>query len=440
MREPLAALFPADSPFRRLARGTAWGVLATLISRLAMFAAAVVAARLIGRESFGQFGIVQNAILAFSTVGSLGMGLASTKLVAQHRLSDPPAAARFATLSLRMTVAAGALLAIVLLVAAPFVAGTILDAPALAPELRIAAGALFFTCWSAGQLGVLAGVEAFPAIGKLTALLGMLTLVGVSLGAWTAGLRGAVWGLLGAAAVACLANQLTWRAARGRHGLDPAVAAASPVGWRQVWSVGLPAMLSNLLFLPVVWACAARLVNQPDGFRQMALFSAADQWFNLVITLPAILGQATLPVLTNVLAGETTATGNGQSRALLRRILVINTVVSFLPLLVVAPLADLLMRLYGPEFQGHGLVLILAVATGGITAYLTPAGQTLAARNQLWLGFAVNLLWAVVFVVATQILVVSWQGGALGLVIARGAAYLVSASCMTVYMWRLLRR
>ena len=61
------------------------------------FVLSVVVARLLGRESFGRFGIIGGTIATFTVVATMGMGIAATKLVAQNRAKDPARAGRSLT-------------------------------------------------------------------------------------------------------------------------------------------------------------------------------------------------------------------------------------------------------------------------------------------------------------------------------------------------------
>jgi hypothetical protein len=59
------------------------------MSRLLALAAALLVARLLGKASYGELGIVQSTIVMFGTLAGFGMGTTAAKFVAEFRHSDP---------------------------------------------------------------------------------------------------------------------------------------------------------------------------------------------------------------------------------------------------------------------------------------------------------------------------------------------------------------
>ncbi|MDF1515064.1 MAG: hypothetical protein P1S60_14730, partial [Anaerolineae bacterium] len=69
--------------------------------------------------------------------------------------------------------------------------------------------------------------------------------------------------------------------------------------------------------------------------------------------------------------------------------------------------------------------LVVVLLTAGILAVQTPVGQIIAASGKMWIGFAMNGGWAVVFVLGTLFLV---DEGSLGLATARMVSYILHAT------------
>jgi len=93
---------------------------------------------------------------------------------------------------------------------------------------------------------------------------------------------------------------------------------------------------------PAMWAASSILVNQPHGYAEMGIFSAANQWRNAVAFLPALLSQPLLSMLSNLSVGD-----SGSFRKLLRA----NLLLSFgLSLLIAAPIvvcSSWILKAYG---------------------------------------------------------------------------------------------
>jgi O-antigen/teichoic acid export membrane protein len=89
---------------------------------------------------------------------------------------------------------------------------------------------------------------------------------------------------------------------------------------------------------------------------------------------------------------------------------------------VLAALSPALMRSYGAEFAGATHVLIVLVLAGAIAAPLNVVGHAIGGAGKMWLGFALNLVWACALLVITYAL---RSRGAFGLSMAYLLAYLV---------------
>src|SRR3972149_3010593 len=95
----------------RLARGAFWSLAGTVVSRGMMLLASIFVARMLGKEVFGQFGILQATVAMFAVFAGFGLGLTAMKYVAQHRHRAPARAGRIVALSGLVAVAFGALMA-----------------------------------------------------------------------------------------------------------------------------------------------------------------------------------------------------------------------------------------------------------------------------------------------------------------------------------------
>jgi O-antigen/teichoic acid export membrane protein len=103
----------------------------------------------------------------------------------------------------------------------------------------------------------------------------------------------------------------------------------------------------------------------------------------------------------------------------------INAAIIIPCVLVLSLLAPYVMRIYGRDYKDAWPTLIVLLITSGIYALLTPVGEIIAAAGRMWLGFATNLAWAAVLIVATVFLV---RWGSFGFASARVIAYSLHAT------------
>ena len=401
----------------RLARGTLWSLGGAVISRGLQLASSILVARMLGKENFGVLGMVQSTIGMLGIFAGFGLGTTATKYIAEYRDKDPERAGRILGLSAVTALISGLVLACVLFALAPYLARTALNAPHLSGYLRIGCLVLLLSATTGAQNGALAGFEAFRAIACRSAIAGAITLPLMILGAYFAGVRGAIWALVGSLLANAVLNHLALRKERARYRI-PGINRTCRRECGVLLSFSLPALLAGALVGPVNWACAALLVNQPDGYGEMGVFNAANQWFTALMFLPSIIGHVALPILAERLASDQV----GHSARILKVSMLSNLAI-MLPLLIVGSLASrLIMGSYGPGFADSWPTLLVVLWTAALLSVQTPVGQIIAASGKMWLGAAMNLGWGLVFFCATYYLI---DLGALGLALGRAIAYAV---------------
>jgi O-antigen/teichoic acid export membrane protein len=417
---------------QRLARGAFWTLLGTIASRILSIPASVVLARWMGPSHYGELGIINNSVDLFIVFAGFGLGLTATKHVAELRSTDPKRAGRVLALS---TVTAGftaTITAIVLFVAAPYLAAHTLNAPQLTGSLRIGSLILLLAAINGAQQGALYGFEAFRTTAKIQAIVGLLNLPCSLIGYWLGGLNGVLWGMVACRGADWLLRRLALQEESRKSGVPMRLK-----GWTQelhvLWKYSVPALLSGVMVAPVNWVCAAMLVNQPKGYAQMGIYNAANQWYGALLFLPTVLGSGLLPLLSERMGNKD---GHSSGKVLLF-MLRLNAVIVLPAALLGAAFSPWIMRLYGPAFEHGWPTLIAVLFTAAIFAVLIPVGDVIAASGRMWMGMVMNAGWAAVFIATTALLV---HRGAFGLGIARLVAYIAHAAWTIAFAWLLIAR
>jgi O-antigen/teichoic acid export membrane protein len=363
----------------------------------------------------------------------LGLGLTATKYVAEFRTRDPERAGRIIALGCAVAIVSGGLVTLGLLAYGPLLAAKTLNAPELTDELRIGSVLLFLNALNGAQTGALAGFEAFRVIARINIVRGLIafpvTVVAVLL--WH--LPGAVWALVVIAAVACFLSQVSLRRQCTAYGIQTRLRS----GWaerRVLWTFSAPALLSGALVGPAIWAANTMLVNQPGGYAEMGVFSAATQWRSAIGFIPGVLAQFALPLLSN-LNGERDASRYGKA---LRLNLILTAAAAIVIALPVALGAPQIMRLYGHGFQQGWLVLVLSSATAVLICINNVVGMAILSAGSVWVGFSFNLMWAAVLLAGCYRFIPT--NHAVGLAGSMLGAYLAHTAWQAIYMRHRLSR
>jgi O-antigen/teichoic acid export membrane protein len=385
-------------------------------------------ARVLGRDRFGELGVIQSTVVLFGTLAGLGLGLTSTKYIAEYRQSDPAKAGRLMGLCGLVAIVSGLLICAVVVVIAPWLAANTLAAPQLAPLLRIGSLLILLNGINGAQLGALSGFEAFRRIAEVNVKVGIVTCPLVVAGTVAWGVEGSVWGSVAATVVNLWLNHRALVTESGRVGI-PVSMKGCLEEWRVLVSFSAPALISGMLAGPVNWLCNAMLVNRPHGYAEMGILNATNSWYYAVLFLPSALVSNAIPVL-----AERTASGDRPGlRKALALCLKVNLGVAVPVVLIGCLVSRYIMASYGTGFSDHWMTLVVALVTGGVMALQIPMGQIVIASGRMWLLAGIQILWAIIFCGGTW---ASLSLGALGLVGARLIAYLVH----TVITWAIASR
>ena len=192
----------------------------------------------------------------------------------------------------------------------------------------------------------------------------------------------------------------------------------------------LPSYLSGLLVAPVTWLASMLLVRGPDGFGQMAIFSAADRYRYLLIFVPLAVSRIAVPALSRHFA----AGDEGEYQRTLRWNLSVSTLASAGPAIFCIAIAAPLMSLFGASFRTGWPVLAVLAFSAIPTVLNTQLGAALLSEGRAWERAGVDLLLAAAFLTLSY-----WSVpilGAIGLAAAFAAAYSLACIVLAVLLGR----
>lgn len=415
----------------RMTHAVGWNTIATVFNQGSTFLINIILAHLLARRAFGQYAMIQTTLAVVASMAQLASGYTATKYVAEYRDKDPDRAGRILGLCAVVSIAMGLLATAALMLGAQSLASGTLNEPQLAGGLMIAGGVVFFSVMNGFLLGALAGLESYPALGKAGIVSGTLYVALCALGARTAGVNGA---LAGAALSALFQSLILWtlvvREAAGRH---------ISIRWSAAWKeteiflrFSIPAALSGFVSLPAIWLANALLAQQPHGYEQLALFSAANNFRIIVLFLPNTLNGVGMSVLNN-------QRGAGEE-ARFRQLFWANVAFTAAIVLIGGAAVTLsgrwLLGLFGREFQDAYPVLIVLMAAALAESLALAAYQSIQSHGRLWISFAGVAVpcYSALVIVASLL---APGRGAVGLAWAYVACWSVALAAVWLMVWRL---
>lgn len=408
---------------RRFLHGAGWTLFGNVAASAIRLPAAILLARMLGRETYGELGMINSTVGTFEQLARFRLGMTTTRHVAQYRRKDPERAARILGLTSLGGLLLGGATCVALVLAAPWLAASALHRPALAPMLVLCAGLILLGGLQGPQNGALTGLEAFRATAIVGIAGGLVSTISRLGGAWWFGLEGVVVAMLLSSLVAWLVGARLLRIELARWSIRPA--------WRGclrerdvLWNYSLPSTIGALMVGPAMWAAGALLVRREGGYEDLGVFNAAFQWQFVVNNVPLALGAALVPMV---------SAHAGEDRPRLDALNLLAgwgfTILVALPAIL---LPDVLQRLYGKDFAGSAFpsALALVMLFTCIEAYNAGIARKLQAMDLLWWGVAANSVWAAALIGATLAL---RDLGAAGLAGAYALAYALKTALFSTF-------
>jgi O-antigen/teichoic acid export membrane protein len=422
------ARFRHSSLSMRLVRGAFWSLLGTMISRGLALIAAVFVARLLGAQAYGEFGIIRSTVGLFGVFAGFGLGLTTTKYVAEFRQSDKHKVGRVMALSLLVAFGTGGLMGGLILVLAPWLAENTLAAPHLSAYLQVGGLLLFFSAMNGVETGTLSGFEDFKAIASVNLWAGLANFPLMLVGVYLWGLSGAVGALIVGMALNWLLNSFAVHRATKKY--DVAYDFRNCLDELPVlWRFSLPAVSASALVGPVTWLTNTLLVNQPNGYAELGIFNAADQWRVTLMFIPSVLVSVLLPIFSDLNAQTIKEDRRKFNQAVVKGQLMMAGVA--LPIgTVLLFFSQLIWRIYGGDYTNGERVFVGIICAAMIGSFLAVVGLAVQSQGQVWLGFAVNAIHGLTLLVSAYYLV---RYDAFGLATSYVIAYAVMAIVFALF-------
>jgi len=388
----------------------------------------IAVARMLGKEGFGEIGMVLSTLGVFGVLAGFGLGVTATKYIAEFRFSEPARAGRITSLTVAVAFITSSLMLVACLLFADFLSVQTLNRAGLAPLLYAGALLLFFSSMGGVLSAALSGFESFKVMAKINIWMGAFTIPIAILLVWLYGTQGAIASQTIIAAIGLILSAF---ALTRECKLFEIKFIFSKDMWRErmlLWRFSIPAMFSSVVVVPVTWLTNAILVKQPNGFSELGLFNAANQWRMLVLFIPALLTSVMLPILS-----ETHGRANKDDFIRTVSLNLRTTLVTAFPFTVlVILLSEPLAHLYGREFIKCENIIVVLMISCFLAVVNGAVGTALAGSGQMWLGSAFNLGWAIALIISS-IFFVSRYGG-FGLGIAYLTAYLLHTIWVMSYV------
>ena len=376
-----------------LARDSFWAVVGNGLGNAFLLLAGIFIARLLGKDLYGEYGVVKTTMMYSATFATFGLGITSTKFLSEYLQQRRQYALAIMRDSLRVTFVFSLLIAILIFLSAPYLSAY-LHHPSLSLAFRMLSGIIVFKALVTTQQGILAGLHAFRAAGINNILAGMsMLLMSVPLTYWW-GLRGALGALMASQVIACILNYVSIRRCRLSLISEPQENCSFV---RELVSFSFPIALQESSFTVCSWL-GIMLLTRYATVGDVGIFTASLQWNVIIMMIPTLLSNVVLAHLSGTTHNQET------HQTTMRRMLLVNVVCAVLPFVVIYPLSGYISQLYGSEFDTMTSVLRILLLDALLFSVTTVFKSEYIAQGHNWLLFTVRAVKDVLLVVLAYFL------------------------------------
>lgn len=411
-----------------LFRDSFWALFGNVMSKGLSLVAAILVARFLGREAYGEYGMIKNTLVYIAVFSTFGLGFTSTKYISQNKDNEPSRLRSLINASTLVSLCFSGIMALAVFIFANPLAIYLEDA-SMATTLRYTSIVIVFNSIATVQIGLLSGLKKFKETAKINVWVGVITFIFSVILTYYYGLEGSVIALLITNVANCILNLLLLR----KTMLD--YPSEIKILWSDVKELirfSAPIALQESSYSITFWASNLILVKMAD-YGQLGLHSAATQWTAIILFIPSVLQNVMLSYLS-----ESASTGaNSSQHAMLKRMLLINFTATFIPFLLALGISPFVVTIYGESYDGLPLVLNIAMAATVIRCMVQVFIQEFIAIGKTWTLCFIRLGRDIVSLGLTALLIIHLKDNAAFLY---NLSFLIASALCLLLMWIIYRR
>lgn len=367
----------------KLSQDSFWALIGSVSSRGLGLLAAIIVARLLGKDIYGEFGMIKSTLISVAIFSTFGLGYTATKFVAQFKNNEKEKLKLFYNYSMKITLLIGGVMSIVLFLFSNEIAISVLESAHLSSALKIVAFWVLFNSLSTTQIGILAGFGEFKSMAKINTVTGITTFILSVVLTYFYLLDGALFALV-------LSQVLNWylnfRVVNKNLPSTQYENLDRNKFLNEILHFSFPIALQEATYAITSWL-NYYLIIKLSNYGELGLYSAANQWLGVLLFLPGILR--------NVILSHMTESGNDEVKHnnILRKMLKINLLSTLLPVFIIFLLSGFITEIYGDTFLGLGKVLKVTVLSAVFLSLSNVYSQAFMSKGHNWPMFWIKLVY-----------------------------------------------
>ena len=363
----------------RLVRDSFWAVFGNGIGNALMLISGIVIARFLGKDLYGDYGLVKSTMFYVASFATFGLGLTSTKYISQCVSTSDKCARGIVKDSISITLLFSGFIALLLIFFAKPISLYVGDEKLIQP-FRYLSIIIMCRALTTTQIGLLAGFKKFEKIARNSVYSGLFLFCLCIPFTYFFSLDGALMSLLLSQIFNSIINHITIKKL-----LNTLPSEMYYSRKKELIKFSFPIALQESSYTICNWA-AIIFLTKFSSSGELGLYTAAAQWNAIITMIPGLLGNVILSYL-----ASSVLTDFNHSKTL-KKMISINFITTFIPFSIIFFLADIIASSYGKTFcELPNVLRVLAFSTIFETCSSVFKSEFLAI-NKTWTLFVIRFL------------------------------------------------
>lgn len=335
----------------RLFKDSFWTVTGNGVGFGLLFVSGIFIARFLGKEIYGEYGLIKTTMFYIASFASFGLQYTSTKYIAEYKQKDPSQIISIAHDAIIITLYTSTIMCMLLMLFAKPLSNFI-NIPEMKIPFQILGCLIIFRGLISCQNGILAGLGEFKSIAYTNVISGSIMLALCIPLTYLGGLYGALGALTISQFTNMVYNQIQLH--RCYKGLPIQTFTNRK---KELLLFSFPIAIQEISYTICQWV-GTLLIIKLSSAGELGLYTASSQWNMIVIFIPSLLRNVILSHLSSAKSNTL------EQHRILKQMLLVNLGCSIPPFILVCLFPNLIISLYGESFSEMRSVLQVTIFSG----------------------------------------------------------------------------
>lgn len=413
----------------RIVKAIGFGAGGAIISKALLMIFNIIIARILTEQDYGAYSLINNTVQTFIVFAGAGIGITLTRYVALYRDKDKGIAGIIIGTLLSINVLISLFVALIVFIFSEKIAILLNSDINITSLLKITSATIFFTSVVSILQGTLQGFEEYKKIAIIQVLSNILNLIIGLVLTNLFGIMGSVISLLILQIIMFIIMQVKLSQVLKNNKIRLKYKIVKEIK-EAVIKVTIPSFLATIFVIPLMWFTNF-FFSSKIGLEEFGAFSVCVQWFNIINYIPQQFGQLK-PIYTQLYdSGDF-----DKLKKYLNKIIIVAVLFSIICALVFILVRDIILSSYGDFYTHFGLSFSIMMIATIMFSIQSQYGSAFQAIGKSWICFALNLAWAVSYII---LFFAFYYKGTMGYAYTYLISYVIYAIASSVVFHKVLK-